>query len=92
MPNMSLPPEERYLTPEQVERLDMRRRKGTLLLTIGGMFTIMATLLTVWVGQDLQYSPGLARPMTYYFLVACAIVVVSVGVGLYLRRGTPEIQ
>ena len=92
MPNMSLPPEERNLTPDQVEAVDLRRRRGSLLLTLAGMFTVIAVLLTCWVVQDLQYAPGFSRPMTYYFLVACVIVVVSLIGGLYLRRGTPEIQ
>jgi hypothetical protein len=92
MANLSLPPEERNLTPAQVEALDARRRRGTVLLTIAGMFTIIATLLTCWVGQDLVYSPGASRPMTYYFLIACGIVFVAGVSGLYMRRGTPEIQ
>jgi hypothetical protein len=92
MANMSLPPEERDLTPNQVEALDQRRRRGTLLLTLAGMFAIIAVLLTCWVGQDLQYAPGYSRPMTYYFLVACGIVVVTLIGGLYLRRGAPEIH
>jgi uncharacterized membrane protein (DUF485 family) len=91
MPNMSLPLEERNLTPDQVDALDKRRRRGTLLLTLAGMFSIIAVLLTCWVGQDLQYAPGFSRPMTYYFLVACGIVVVTLITGLYLRRGAPEI-
>ena len=62
MANMSLPPEERNLTPDQVEALDMRRRRGSMLLTLAGMFTIIAVLLTCWVGQDLQYAPGLLPP------------------------------
>jgi hypothetical protein len=92
MANMSLPPEERDLTPSQVAALDMRRRKGTLLLMISGMFGVIAVLLTLWAGQDWQYSPGIAHPMIYYFLIASGIVVVAGGVGVYLRRGTPEIQ
>ncbi len=92
MANTSLPPEERNLTPAQVEALDMRRRRGTVLLTISGMFTVVAVLLTCWVGQDLQYAPGFSRPMTYYFLVACAIIIGCLITGRYLRRGTPEIQ
>lgn len=92
MPNMSLPPEERNLTPAQVEALDMRRRRGSMLLTVAGMSTIIAVLLTAWVDQDLTYAPALSRPMTYYFVAACAIVVVTLITGLYLRRGTPEIQ
>jgi hypothetical protein len=92
MANMSLSPEERNLTPDQVEALDMRRRRGSMLLTVAGMFTIIAVLLTCWVGQDLQYAPGFSRPMTYYFLVACGIVFVTLISGLYLRRGAPEIH
>lgn len=92
MPNMSLPPDERNLTPDQVDALDKRRRRGSLLLTLAGMFAIIAILLTCWLVQDLQYAPGFSRPMTYYFLAACAIVVVTLISGLYLHRGTPEIQ
>ena len=63
-----------------------------MIATVAGMFTIIAVLLTCWVGQDLQYAPGFSRPMTYYFLVACGIVFVTLLSGLYLRRGAPEIQ
>ncbi|HEX6497001.1 MAG TPA: hypothetical protein VF018_16025 [Acidobacteriaceae bacterium] len=92
MANMSLPPEERNLTPHQVEALDMRRRRGSMLLTLAGMFSVIAVLLTCWVGQDLQYAPGFSRPMTYYFLAACGIVLVTLVTGLYMRRGSPEIH
>jgi len=92
MPNMILPPEERNLTPDQVDALDKRRRRGSLLLTLSGMFTIIAIVLTCWLVQDLDYAPGYSRPMTYYFFVACGIVVVTLISGIYLRRGTPEIQ
>lgn len=91
MPNMILPPEERDLNPDQVEKLDRRRRTGTLLLTFAGMFAIIAILLTCWVGQDVVYAPGWSRPMTYYFLASCAIVVVTLVGGLYLHRGSPEV-
>jgi hypothetical protein len=30
--------------------------------------------------------------MTYYFLVACGIIFIAGLTGLYMRRGTPEIQ
>jgi len=92
MPNMSLPLEERNLTPAQVEALDQRRRRGSLLLVIAGQFTVIGTLLLAWVGQDLTYGPGFSRPMTYYFLVAWTIVAVTGLTGLHLRRGMPEIQ
>jgi hypothetical protein len=92
MPNMSLPPEERNLTPAQVAALDHRRRRGSLLLVIAGQFAVIGTLLLAWVVQDLTYSPGFSRPIAYYFLVAWTIVGVAGLSGLYLRRGTPEVQ
>ncbi len=92
MPNMLLPPEERNLTPEQVEALDRRRDLGHTFLVIAGQFSVMATVLLLWVGQDLQYSPGWAHPMAYYFFLAL-ILVTGFGVaGLVLRRGTPRLD
>jgi hypothetical protein len=90
MANLSIPLEERNLTPQQVEALDLRRRKGTLLLTIAGQFTVIAVLLSLWAGSDLVWSPGLAKPIDIYFLLACTIVVVAGSSGVYLRRGAPE--
>ena len=90
MPNMTLPPSERNLNPQQLEALELRRRKGTLLLTIAGQFTVIAVLLTLWIGQDFVWSPGLAKPMVIYFIIACSIVVGAGLTGMYLRRGTPE--
>ena len=34
---------------------------------IAGQFAVIATVLLLWVGQDLTYSPGWAHPMAYYF-------------------------
>ena len=45
----------------------MRRRRGSMLLTIAGMFTIIAVLLTCWVGQDLQIFPGPRPPHDLLF-------------------------
>jgi hypothetical protein len=58
MANMLIPAEERFLTPEQVEALDRRRRRGHTLLVIGWQTAIIAIVLTLWSGQDLTYSPG----------------------------------
>ena len=58
MANPLLPPEERNLTPDQVEALDKRRDLGHTFLVIAGQFTVIATVLLLWVGQDLTYSPG----------------------------------
>ena len=45
MPNSLLPPEERNLTPDQVEALDKRRHLGHTFLVIAGQFAIIATVL-----------------------------------------------
>jgi len=66
-------PEERHLTPDQVEALDKRRDLGHTLLVIAGQFAVIATILLLWVGQDLAYSPGWAHPMAYYFAIALVI-------------------
>jgi hypothetical protein len=70
MANSLLPPEERNLTPDQVEALDKRRDLGHTFLVIAGQFAVIATILLLWVGQDLTYSPGWAHPMAYYFAIA----------------------
>ncbi len=92
MANSLLPPEERHLTPDQVEALDKRRDLGHTLLVIAGQFAVIATILLLWVGQDLQWSPGWAHPMAYYFAIALVIIVVCGVVGFMLRRGTPKID
>ena len=92
MTNSLLPPEERNLTPDQVEALDKRRDLGHTLLVIAGQFAVIATILLLWVGQDLSYSPGWAHPMAYYFAIAVAIILVFGAVGLLLRRGTPRLD
>jgi hypothetical protein len=92
MPNSLLPPEERHLTPDQVEALDKRRDLGHTFLVIAGQFTVIAIVLLLWVGQDLTYSPGWTHPMAYYFLIACGIILVMGITGISLRRGTPRID
>ena len=92
MANSLLPPEERNLTPDQVEALDKRREWGLTLQVIAGQFAVIATLLSLWIGQDLTYSPGWAHPMFYYFVVALGIIAVLGISGLALRRGTPRLD
>ena len=90
MANLRLPVEERKLTPAEVEALDARRRRGQLGLTIGFQAAIVTALLTLWVGQDLTYSPGLQRPIFYW---ACITGLLSLGAFLYgiaNRRGSTE--
>ena len=90
MPNTMLSPEERMLTPEEVEALDRRRRRGQLLLVLGFQFGIVATLVTVWAGQDLQYSPGWAHPMFYWDCLTGFLSLACFAMGLRLRRGMNE--
>jgi hypothetical protein len=92
MANSLLPPEERHLTPDQVEALDKRRDLGHTFLVIAGQFAVIAAILLLWVGQDLTYSPGWAHPIFYYFLVALAIIAVFGIAGILLRRGTPRLD
>ena len=92
MPNSLLPPEERNLTPDQVEALDKRRDLGHTFVVIAGQFAVIAIVLSLWVGQDLQYSPGWAHPMAYYFFLSLLLILVFGVVGLMLRRGTPRID
>lgn len=90
MPNLMLPPEERMLTPEEVAALDRRRRRGQLLIVLGFQFGIVATLTTLWSGQDLQYSPGWAHPMVYWDLITGLASLTCFAAGLRLRRGLNE--
>ena len=92
MANNFLPPEERNLTPAQVEALDKRRDLGHTFLVLAGQFSVVATVLLLWVGQDLQYSPGWEHPMAFYFFLALILIACFGTAGLVLRRGTPRID
>jgi len=92
MANNLLPPEERNLTPDQVEALDKRREWGLTLQVIAGQFAVICILLSLWVGQDLTYSPGWAHPMAYYMAIAIGIVIACGGIGTVMRRGTRPID
>ena len=92
MANSLLPPEERNLTPDQVEALDKRRDLGHTLLVIAGQFAVIAVILLLLIGQDLAYSPGWAHPIAYYFAIVLAIIAVLGVAGILLRRGTPRID
>jgi hypothetical protein len=92
MANPLLPIEERNLTPDEIEALDKRRDLGHTFLVIAGQFSVIATVLLLWVGQDLQYSPGWAHPMFYYFCIAIILILVFGTSGMILRRGTPRID
>ena len=90
MANTLLPPEERNLTPDEVELLDKRRRRGQLFLVICFQCIIVATLTSLWTGQDLTYSPGWAHPVAYWNAITLTGAVVFGIVGLRLRRGSTE--
>jgi hypothetical protein len=92
MANSLLPPEERNLTPDQVEALDKRRDLGHTLLVIAGQFSVIAAFLLLWIGQDLAYSPGWAHPMAYYFAIAATIILGCGATGMVLRKGTPRLD
>jgi len=90
MANTLLPIEERNLTPDQIEALDKRRRRGQLFLVIGFQCLIVCTLVTVWAGQDVTYSPGWAHPMFYWDCITGLLAVTFLLTGLRLRRGLNE--
>ncbi len=90
MANTLLPIEERTLTPEQVELIDRRRRRGQMFLVICFQCLIVGTLVTMWSGQDATYSPGWARPMVYWNTIMFALAVIFGLAGLRLRRGSTE--
>jgi hypothetical protein len=90
MANTLLPIEERNLTPDEVERLDKRRRRGQLFLVLCFQSLIVTTLLTLWSGQDLTLSPGWAHPVAYWNAITFAAALVFGVVGIRLKRGSNE--
>jgi hypothetical protein len=90
MANHLIPAEERNLTPEEVEALDRRRRRGQLFLVLCFQFIIVGTLVTLWAGQDLAYSPGFARPMFYWDAILFTLAAIFGVAGVRLRRGSTE--
>ena len=90
MANMILPYNERSLTPDEVEAIDRRRRRGQLFLVIGVQSLVVALLVTIWAGQDATYSPGFARPMVYWDAIAFFLAAFFIINGIRLRRGSNE--
>lgn len=87
MANLSIPASERNLSPDEVEKLDNRRRWGLTCQVLGGQFAFFAVLLLLWSGQDLTYSPGWVHPMFYYNVLAGALALIFFFYGSYLKRG-----
>jgi hypothetical protein len=90
MANTLLPLEERTLTPDQVELLDKRRRRGQLFLVICFQCLIIGTLVTLWAGQDSVVSPGWIHPMLYWDMALFTGALVFGVAGVRLRRGSTE--
>jgi len=90
MANTLIPAAERTLTPQQVEALDRRRRRGQLMLVLCFQCLIIGTLVTLWAGQDLTYSPGWAHPMAYWDALLFTLAIVFGLAGIRLRRGSTE--
>jgi hypothetical protein len=90
MANMLIPVEERHLTPEQVDHIDRRRRRGQLLLVVGFQTFIIGTIVTLWSGPDLTYSPGWIHPMAYWDAFLYLVSLSCFMAGVRLRRGLNE--
>ena len=90
MANHLIAAEERTLTPEEVEALDRRRRRGQLFLVLCFQCIIVGTLVTLWAGQDLTYSPGWVRPMFYWDAILFTLAAIFGVTGIRLRRGSTE--
>ena len=90
MANTLIPAAERNLTPDEVEALDRRRRRGQLFLVIAFQLIIVSTLLTLWTGQDLTYSPGWMHPMAYWNAITLLLALYFGVNGIRLRRGSNE--
>jgi len=90
MANLLLPIEERNLTPDQVELLDKRRRRGQLYLVICFQCIIVSTLLSLWSGQDLTVSPGWVHPVFYWNMTTATLALIFGVAGVRLRRGSNE--
>jgi hypothetical protein len=90
MANTLLPLEEQNLTPDEVELLDKRRRRGQLFLVLCFQCVIVGTLVTLWSGQDATVSPGWAHPMVYWDTAMFLGALVFGVTGVRLRRGSNE--
>jgi hypothetical protein len=90
MANLLLPIEERDLTPDQVELLDKRRRRGQVCLVLCFQCLIVGSLVTLWSGQDFTLSPGWMHPMVYWNALMFVGALVFGVAGVQLKRGSNE--
>jgi hypothetical protein len=87
MANTLLPIEERNLTPDEVERLDRRRRRCQLFLVLCFQTLIIGTL---WAGQDWTLSPGWTKPMVFWDAIMFTLSLIFGIAGVQLKRGSNE--
>jgi hypothetical protein len=90
MANTLIPIEERNLTPDEVELLDKRRRRGQLFLVLCFQSLIVGTLVTLWSGQDSTLSPGWMHPMVYWDAITFTAALAFGILGVRLKRGSNE--
>ncbi|ADW67623.1 hypothetical protein [Granulicella tundricola] len=90
MANTLIPIEERNLTPDQVELLDRRRRRGQAFLVVAVQTTIISCLLLLWSGQDFTLTPGWVKPIVIWNTITVLIAISCYTIGIRLRRGTNE--
>jgi hypothetical protein len=90
MANTLIPVEERNLTPDEVERLDRRRRRGQLFLVLCLQTLIIGTLVTLWSGQDWTLSPGWIKPMVFWDTIMFTAALTFGLTGIRLKRGSNE--
>jgi hypothetical protein len=89
MANKLLPIEEQHLTPDEVESLDRRRRRGQLCLVLSFQSLIVACLLTLWSGQDFTLSPGFQPIVTWNAITFASALIFGIA-GVRLKRGSNE--
>ena len=90
MANTLIPIEERSLTPDEVELLDRRRRRGQGLLVICFQTLIISCLLLLWSGQDATLTHGWVKPMVIWNTITFGISVITGLAGIQLSRGRNE--
>ena len=90
MANLRIPADERDLTPQQVELVDARRRRGQLISVISVQALIVTGILCLWVGQDLTYSPGFHRPIFFWACITGGLSMFCLLYGLAIRGGKHE--
>ena len=90
MANTLIPVEERNLTPDDVDHLERRRRRGQWLLVMGLQCLLVSCLLLLFSGQDATYSPGWIHPMVYWNAATFTLSAVFLAVGVSLKRGSNE--